>query len=225
MKKTNENNIKKYIIPKPWGYEYLIFENKYLGIWFLHLNNNSSTSLHCHPDKKTGLIVIDGNAKISFLNNNISLTPLSKVMIWSGVFHSTKTTSNPLELLEVETPKNKYNLVRMEDSYGRRGKKYEEKSSWIKRDNNHLWIQNKINFSIIYKDKIKISIKYLDSKLINTFKDDDLIVILSPNAITSDNNTYTICKVGDVINIKTLNRLMKEFVTNKKAKVMCIEKL
>jgi hypothetical protein len=30
-------NIKNYIIPKPWGHEYLFFENQDIGIWFLSI--------------------------------------------------------------------------------------------------------------------------------------------------------------------------------------------
>ena len=60
--------IKNYIIPKPWGHEYLFFENQDIGIWFLNIEYNKKTSLHCHPKKKTGLIVLDGEIDFAFLN-------------------------------------------------------------------------------------------------------------------------------------------------------------
>ena len=53
---------------KPWGHEYLIYKNEDIAIWHLFINKWESTSLHCHPNKKTGLLVLRGGAKISFLN-------------------------------------------------------------------------------------------------------------------------------------------------------------
>ena len=53
---------------KPWGHEYLIYENQDVAIWHLFINKWERTSLHCHPNKKTGLIVLQGGAKVRFLN-------------------------------------------------------------------------------------------------------------------------------------------------------------
>jgi len=48
------------IVKKPWGYEYLAFENEYVAIWILHIIRKRKTSMHCHPRKKTGLILQAG---------------------------------------------------------------------------------------------------------------------------------------------------------------------
>jgi len=151
-------NIKNYIIPKPWGHEYLFFENQDIGIWFLNIEYNKKTSLHCHSKKKTGLIVLDGEINFSFLNNNVNLTKFKKIMIWPGVFHSSKSTSlNNSILLEVESPKDKYDLVRIDDEYNRLNKGYEESNTWIKRDKSSLWLNNKLGSTLNYKNyKFKI---------------------------------------------------------------------
>ena len=85
-----ENNIVK----KPWGYEYLMYENEKVALWFLHIKNGEKTSMHCHPNKTTGLVLLDGEAEVSFLSNKNKLTPLSKIMIRKGLFHSTQAISN-----------------------------------------------------------------------------------------------------------------------------------
>ena len=86
--------------------------------------------MHCHPNKTTGLILLDGLAEISFLNNKLNIQSLEKVMIRKGLFHSTKAKSkNGVNIFEIETPVDKHDLVRLEDSYGREAKPYEGKSS------------------------------------------------------------------------------------------------
>lgn len=60
-------SIDNKIILKPWGYEYSVYENKSFSVWLLHIKENEFTSMHCHPRKKTKLILLDGQAKISLL--------------------------------------------------------------------------------------------------------------------------------------------------------------
>ena len=112
---------------KPWGYEYLIYQNDEAAIWHLFINKWESTSMHCHPSKKTGLLVLCGGAKISFLNGHQKVFAGEKVMIRHGVFHKTMNmTSEMLQLFEIETPVNKEDIIRLEDCYGRAGMPYSE---------------------------------------------------------------------------------------------------
>ena len=39
---------------KPWGSEYKIYSNSISSTKLLRINSDKSTSLHCHPIKKTG---------------------------------------------------------------------------------------------------------------------------------------------------------------------------
>lgn len=114
------------IVTKPWGYEYLVYQNGTVGVWYLSIRAGARTSLHCHPKKKTGLIVLDGDVDVSFLNDSLSLGPLGKLMIRPGLFHSTMARSpDGVAVMEIETPCDKTNLVRLEDEYDRAQKPYE----------------------------------------------------------------------------------------------------
>ena len=59
------------IVKKPWGYEYLVYENDKVGLWFLYIAEDQQTSMHCHPNKTTGLILLDGNVEVSFLGDSL----------------------------------------------------------------------------------------------------------------------------------------------------------
>ena len=118
---------KNNVVKKPWGWEYLAYENEECALWFLHIKNKQRTSMHCHPNKTTGLVLLDGSAVVSFLNDDNPLNPINKIMIRKGLFHSTCATSKEGAcIFEIETPVDKYDLVRLKDSYGREGKPYED---------------------------------------------------------------------------------------------------
>lgn len=109
-------------IKKPWGYEYLLFQNENVAIWHLFINAYQQTSLHSHPNKKTGLVILDGAAKVSFLGSDVKLFYGEKIMIRHGVFHKTQSmTPHTLQLLEIETPVDKEDIIRLDDAYGRTG--------------------------------------------------------------------------------------------------------
>jgi len=121
-------DLSKMMVNKPWGYEYLLTNTPLVEVWHLSLDHLRSTSMHCHPNKKTALIVLDGKAEFSTLNKTIKLSALDAVMIDTGVFHSTRSVSkNGLKLLEIETPPMKHDLVRLTDKYGRANTGYEGK--------------------------------------------------------------------------------------------------
>ena len=131
------------VVKKPWGYEYLAYENEHVALWFLHIKHTHSTSLHCHPKKTTGLVLLDGKAEVSFFNNTNALSPGDKVMIRKGLFHSTKATDGKgAFVFEIETPVDKQDLVRFRDSYGREGKPYEDSTHELPKSEDCLWITN-----------------------------------------------------------------------------------
>lgn len=127
----NNNNFDNIIVQKPWGYEYLLYQNDTVALWYLYIKKRQETSLHSHPKKKTGLIVLSGGAEISFLSTKFKMFPSDKIMIRHGVFHKTQAITDDVELLEIETPVNKEDVVRLKDKYGRAGTPYENKSSYI----------------------------------------------------------------------------------------------
>lgn len=119
-------DLKTVLVNKPWGNEYLMYGNPEIEIWNLSLRPQRSTSMHCHPNKKTSLLVLDGRALFSSLNESWELTAMDAMVIDPGVFHSTQCISKEgLRLLEFETPPMKHDLLRLEDRYGRAQKGYE----------------------------------------------------------------------------------------------------
>ena len=154
---------KKNVVKKPWGYEYLVYENEHVALWFLSIFKDQKTSMHCHPNKTTGLMVINGNAEVSFLSNKIELRDPEKVMIRKGLFHSTQAINSDLSIFEVETPVNKHDLVRLEDKYGRTGQPYEDSSKELPKAEDCVWIEDpeKGKNHIYNFDEKKITVHHL----------------------------------------------------------------
>ena len=120
-------DLERVVVNKPWGSEYLLYSNPETEIWNLSIKYQRSTSMHCHPNKKTVLLVADGRALFSSLNESWELASMDAIVIDQGVFHSTQCISKDgLMVFEFETPPMKHDLVRLEDKYGRAEKGYED---------------------------------------------------------------------------------------------------
>lgn len=118
---------RKRVVVKPWGYEYLVLENQRVAVWFLHLGPGESTSMHCHPRKKTSLVVLSGRAVCRTFEIRNYLNPHNGLILEPGVFHATRALSDSgVDLIEIETPPDKGDLVRLADRYGREGEGYED---------------------------------------------------------------------------------------------------
>ncbi len=114
------------VVVKPWGYEFLIFENQEVAVWFLRVKKDHATSMHCHPGKRTSLTLLFGKALCNTFRHRNFLCAGESLNIEAGVFHSTKAISlDGLFVIEAETPNMKTDLVRLEDKYGRVGSGYE----------------------------------------------------------------------------------------------------
>jgi quercetin dioxygenase-like cupin family protein len=127
----------KVVVRKPWGYEYLIFQNAFAAIWILHIKKGYQTSLHCHPHKKTSITILAGAAICSTLDNELIRHPGDVLLVGEGVFHRTTAVSDEgAFVMEIENPVNKRDLVRYRDDYGR------EKMGYENVDNMTLNLQN-----------------------------------------------------------------------------------
>lgn len=114
------------VVRKPWGYEFLIFENRRVAVWFLHIQKDHATSMHCHPNKRTALSVLSGKALCNTFHQRHFLSAGDAVNLEPGVFHASKAMAlEGVLLLETESPNAKSDLVRLEDSYGRQAHGYE----------------------------------------------------------------------------------------------------
>lgn len=116
----------KVVVKKPWGYEYLIFQNQNVAVWILYLGSGEQSSMHCHPNKKTALVVLEGMVECASLERRIPRNAGEGTMIGKAVFHQTTVTSkNGAFVMEIESSTNKRDLVRLSDAYGRSGEAYE----------------------------------------------------------------------------------------------------
>lgn len=116
---------------KPWGKEYLAFQNKHIGIWILIVNKDQETSLHCHFKKDTILMPISGSFKINLFNSYLQLGIFELVYVPRDTFHGIHSYIDNSVLMEIEiyiediqyTDKN--DLLRIKDIYNRDKDKYE----------------------------------------------------------------------------------------------------
>lgn len=112
---------------KPWGHEFLVFENKNIGMWFLNIMKGHQTSLHCHFKKDTIIIVIKGSAKIMLMDEEVvSLSEMSSIFLPHNNFHGISSFSDEVFLLEIEIFNDslqfsdKNDLLRINDVYDRK---------------------------------------------------------------------------------------------------------
>lgn len=131
----NACDYSRVVVKKPWGYEYLAFQNKDVSIWMLYISHGCQTSMHCHSNKKTALTVLAGLAIVETLALKTKLNLGDALLIDKKVFHTTKSISEAGTLvMETETSTNKKDLIRLKDLYGRTGQGYEGKDHMIERE-------------------------------------------------------------------------------------------
>lgn len=227
----NRNFYDKNKILKPWGEEHVIFrDGSKLCITLLKIKKNFSTSLHCHPIKKTGFILLEGNADIQlglYKSNIEKFKSPSKLMIRTGLFHSiTSKTSPYLIALEFETPAKKNDLVRFDDKYGRQLKAYEGSKSSVKLNNKDIKIKKPIkNNSKIFKSKKILAhiIRLKNLSKINKFSKNDIFAVISGKLCDKFNRN--ILAQGDIIKTGTLIKLSKKFEVKKELIFLRVSKI
>lgn len=117
--KPKQATLKK-IIGKPWGFEFPCYQNRYLDIWQFHINPESSTSFHCHPEKDALKIVLEGKITFETVRGKEVLSAGDTKLIKGFVLHRTSNDSDEIaRILEIESPPDKKNLIRVNDLYGR----------------------------------------------------------------------------------------------------------
>jgi mannose-6-phosphate isomerase-like protein (cupin superfamily) len=219
----------KKIVKKPWGFEYTIFRNlNKLAITYVNILPKKQTSLHCHPSKKTGFIILSGKAKVQIgidKTNTKIYEPSSFLVIRSGLFHSLRCISRePLIALEFETPADKRDLVRFKDLYGRQSKPYENLN------------KTQINNSIVFfkKPKKNKPYRYLFNNLeilIENYKDYKKMFKNSNNSISAiidgkiiNNKGKQVIGFGEIVRTQTLRKLSDKFKIHKNIILMKITK-
>jgi hypothetical protein len=203
------NNV---IVKKPWGYEYLCYRNECLAIWFLNIDSQRQTSMHCHPKKNTGFIVLKGTVQLSFLNNTVTLNELDKIHIFKTRFHASKAVSDgPAIVLEIESPEDKFDLVRLSDASGRQNSNYESTEHFSPKNGSEVWIPEASN----NEEEIKV----FDKKIGHLKADKDWVsdnvtgnikLVITQGSLRSGEENK-ILNPGDVIDIQTLLKLCNHF--------------
>lgn len=201
------------IVTKPWGHEYLMYQNAYVGIWYLFIKHGAHTSLHCHPKKKTGLVVLSGEAEVRFMNESMKLTTMGRLIIRPGLFHSTAALSpEGVALIEVETPPIKTNLVRLKDTYGRQEASYESDEALLPIHDGCVRIEvpgkgvgevYRLHGCALMPERVD------DIASLRDRSPDELILVLE-GGLLSCTDEYVL-GAGDVVTISTVNRLAETF--------------
>lgn len=198
------------IVKKPWGAEYLCYRNEEVAIWYLYIEKDKQTSMHCHPNKNTGFVVLEGKAELSFLRNSMHLEGLDKIHIFRSRFHSTRAITDSF-IFEIETPEDKHDLVRLDDAYGRAGTEYEGKNAHLPKDESCFWIEDASELAkeyIICGCTVKHLLITHKEQLLNK-REEELFIVTKGGIVTKKNEK--VVWPGDVIDGKTLHRLATAF--------------
>lgn len=217
------------VVKKPWGYEYLIFQNECVAVWILHMKSDSQTSMHCHPSKKTSLVVLEGEAECLTLNKQMKRPAGTGLMVGEGTFHQTKVTSkNGAFVMEVESPVNKKELIRLKDVYGRAGKGYEtvDKQAFLQNYNYLTLNEPDVYYNVTKRfgqctlalKKIKTSGEL--NELLR-LSGDNVISILRGCLMNSNGNA--VAGVGDTLTVKDL-KITKNLKIKRELEILVVKR-
>lgn len=207
--------IEHNIVSKPWGYEYIVYQNEYVAMKLLHIRQGERTSLHCHPNKSTGLVVVNGTAEINFIADSRTLTAPAKQMIRRGLFHQTHALSDGgILMLEIETPVDKDDLVRLKDNYGRKDSGYEGHQFELPKTEDCVWFDDpetdQANHYMLGRSYVGIT-RVHDVLALNDYPSDDIVIFLRGGLIkTIDGRAHMVTQPGDVGQVKVIQQVAKE---------------
>lgn len=219
--RDNSNKIDYHnkVNEKPWGKEYLAYQNSKIGIWILHINRNQETSLHCHFKKDTILIPLFGCFKINLFDSYRILNLFDCLYVPLNTFHGLHSYSDNGIIMEIEiytekvTYTDKNDLLRIKDIYNRDKNTYE--SSVTERDSNpneSMNFNSPNNYEI---NNTKISILKL-SNLLEIKNKYDRVVLLDGTLYSGGKRITS----GSFINLNEEISLLTEYVD-----VLCLENL
>jgi acetolactate synthase I/II/III large subunit len=210
-KNKKQNKIIDYsnvIINKPWGYEYIIYQSSKVAITILYIKKGHKTSMHCHINKKTSLIVLDGLINLKTLEKSYKLDYGKSVSIDKKKFHQSVAKTKDVILMEVETPNNKRDLYRLQDDYGRNKLGYEDIQNPENKENyNYIINESENTFHNKIKKFTNLSVGFynfsnLKNILKKKFSKFEKIVILN-GYIKINKNKF---QIGDTLQLNIFNK-------------------
>jgi hypothetical protein len=211
------------VVRKPWGEEYLCFRNGEVAIWFLHIKAGEKTSMHCHPTKNTGLVVLKGSLELSFIRNTISLEGLDKIHIFRARFHSSYAKTDSF-LFEVESPEDKEDLIRLDDKYGREGTGYEGKEFFSNKTEKHFWLPEPTDGEEVHLHDCSLRhLELKNKKELYGMSEKDIVVFTSGGILATGDKK--ILYPGDIADGVTLEKIASKFEIQKKTTVLKIKKV
>lgn len=189
------------LVNKPWGREYACYANDHVAVWILEIEKGKATSLHCHRHKNTALIVLQGEVELHFIHGApMRMKGLSKINIFRGRFHRSRAVSSNVVMMEVETPDDKGDLLRLEDEYGREEKPIERATKFLEgglhlRDNpQHVFAGCELRMMEVNA-----------AGQLMGYDEDTIFVTLGGGL------TYDLLPPGDAIDGKSLERIVRVF--------------
>ena len=198
---------KDQVCVKPWGYEFLSYMSKKIGIWILSVKKNTGTSIHTHFKKDTFLAVLNGKLKLEMADDFDIINPGVFCFIPKKKFHGLSALEDNTIFMEMEIYDNdvtftdKNDLLRLVDKYKRAKTGYESSVKVVTEnleEYNYFYINNIINKSIKNTDLIVNT--YNNLKLNNPSSK----VILLEGQIFYDGH---ILKEGSLIKISELENM------------------
>lgn len=169
---------------KPWGKEYLTFQNEQIGIWILTVNKDQETSLHCHFKKDTILMPLSGSFKINLFDRYLQIGIFESVYVPRKTFHGIHSYTDNSVLMEIEiytehikyTDKN--DLLRLRDIYNRDKDKYETSIKEREPYKDEIMLFEPYNKYLLNNTKIEIMEITNLNNLNNVINDFDEIILL-----------------------------------------------
>jgi rfaE bifunctional protein nucleotidyltransferase chain/domain len=225
-------NYKDQVCVKPWGYEFLAYMSKKIGIWILSVKKNTGTSIHTHFKKDTFLIVLNGKLKLEMADEFDIINSGVFCFIPKKKFHGLSALEDNTIFMEIEIYDNnvtftdKNDLLRLVDKYKRAKTGYESSVNVVTEnleEYNYFYINNNINRSILNTDLIVNTYNNLN------LKNSSSKVILLEGQIFSDGHILkegSLIKINDLKNMKIDNQKFLQIINNNELtnnKIICCE--
>lgn len=198
-------------VEKPWGYEFRVALGTSLTLTYLTIFPKSQTSLHCHPRKTTSLTAISGSGTIRFLKDSIKFAAGTSFMVRNGLFHQISNTSTRnLVVLEFENPSDPMDLVRLEDSYGRRLTHYESTSKENFLTETEKDFFQKITLGGIWSNNETV-VRTLEPTRFAFNFDEDAVYAVLQGGLRDNISGSLVLREGDCTTTSTIVRLIDHF--------------
>lgn len=196
------------VVLKPWGFEFLFYQNDFIAAWMLYIKKDHSTSMHCHSNKLTSLALLSGEGLCSTFYSRTFLHSGCAMILEKSVFHCTKALSDEgILIVEIETPPDKDDLFRLEDKYGRRNFSYESFAQMEReRLNRYNYFQlggSNINTLKGFSKTISISLETLTGPVKDFCWDSNALYCICEGDIIGRNGK-TVFAIGEVFSGKSI---------------------